>query len=88
LVASKYIRDGFSDCFNSCDITKIIPHFSSVSKENAIQRKWYTLAILMSNVIEEGVSKQNAIKTQEPRLACDTLDALMPNFITWDGFRR
>jgi hypothetical protein len=31
----------------------------------------------MSNVIEEGVSKQNAIKTQEPPLAWDTLDALM-----------
>jgi hypothetical protein len=65
------------DCFNSCDITKIIPHFSSVSQENGIQRKWHTLANPMSNVIEEGVFKQNAIKTQEPPLAWDTLDALM-----------
>lgn len=31
----------------------------------------------MSNMIEEGVFKQSAIKTQEPPLAWDTLDALM-----------
>jgi hypothetical protein len=35
----------------------------------------------MSNVIEEGVSKRNAIKTQE--LAWDTLDALMQ--ISYNG---